>query len=454
MNKRGKLTGIVKMAVSLLLTFALVSGLMGTMSLAGVVISAKRRSSFFDNPEINRLLDENHAEVEKNGYAKLRIPRSVHKMKETVFSKNALEVGHALLEAGYQAYVVGGSTRDYIMGRKNVDADITTNATIEEQRELFGDALRTHEAVGRVFGGVSFPDEEVDLSTFQNIPKQYKDLPGVPPFDPDQLTGDSLLGDSFQRDLTLNAIYYDLSNGDLLDFHDGIYDIREGILDTMVDAGTELQSDPRVLLRAIRFKARFGLDFSDDLEKAIRENGREYVKNLDGYSAFSNVRKMMHAGYALNSYHLLTEYGLFESFYPSLRKAAGDEKYRAYIERALSYMDEQVNGSGKNASPELTVLVFLQPEILKRAEESNMRDALKSVLDEEEQVFDFGDARDKIIRTSLLAERMMHKPSRRFEDSVLKSGHFSDARMLLGMMALADERFKDQADYWEEKKIK
>ena len=175
-----------------------------------------------------------------------------------------------------------------------------------------------------------------------------------------------------------------------------------------------------------------GLKFYEDLFTEMRRLGMEPVITLSHYET---------------PLHLLTEYGLFESFYPSLRKAAGDEKYRAYIERALSYMDEQVNGSGKNASPELTVLVFLQPEILKRAEESNMRDALKSVLDEEEQVFDFGDARDKIIRTSLLAERMMHKPSRRFEDSVLKSGHFSDARMLLGMMALADERFKDQADY-------
>ena len=406
--------------------------------------------AFFQNDELNRLIDENHEKVLENGYSELRIPLDVHGIPMSVFSDNSLEVGRKLLEAGYSAYVIGGCTRDFIMGTDSVDIDITTNASIEQQRELFGDALVIHSSNGMDFGLVVFEDEGVDLATFQNIPAGYKGIPGVPEFDESQTTSDSPLADSFQRDLTLNAIYYDLSNGDLLDFHDGIYDIREGILDTMVDADTELKVDPRVLLRSIRFRARYGYNLSDRLDQAIREHGKEYAKEIRRYDAFNNIRKMMGAGYSVRAFNGLNDYDLTGTMYPPLKTLLEDDEAVSKLENTLAIMDEELNSTGKDGSWALTLLALLQPEIMRRSEESDPAAALQSVLDEQEQVFDLSRRRSEIEETYLLTNRLADPTSEFFSESIRTSDVFDDARILLCMRAIIDESYQKMAEFWSD----
>ena len=395
----------------------------------------------FDIEGIDKILDDNYAQVKENGYAELRIPLSTHGYTEDIISDRGREVGKKLLDNGYSAYVVGGCIRDLVLGKEVSDIDIVTDATLEQQEELFGDALGTHISNGRVFGYVTFPDEIVDLVTMQNIPASFAGLPGVPEFNPDSLISTSLLCDSFERDLTINAVYYDLSNGDLVDYHGGLHDIREGVLDTMVDADTELSCNPSVLIRALRFKARYDFDISERLDGAIREKGKEYVKTIDATTAFFNAAKMMNAGYSLECYHVLCDYKLLDSFYPPLSALVDDGEYADYLEKALTYMDSLHNDDSKTVSDTLALLVFLQPEIDRRALRKDFETALNEVLTEQETLYDLSSIRRDLTAVSLLEHDMelSYDPAREigrdqegYEDALLLYTIKEYAGMLVG----------------------
>ena len=408
----------------------------------------KAASSFFDSEEINRLIDENYTAVLENGYAELRIPLSVHGITEDVLTENSRQVGRTLLENGYKAYVVGGCIRDFIMGKESNDIDISTDATIEQQRALFGDALVTHDVGGMVFGYVQFPDEAVDLATFQNVPAPYAGLPGIPDFDVTTNTSDSEMLDSFQRDMTMNALYYDLSTGDIVDFHGGIHDIREGVINTMVDASIALPVRPRVTARAIRFKARYGFEFSESLDRVIRESGKELLQAMGSGDLYVNICQMMDAGYSLDCWHNLREYGLMDTVYPVLGELNGDPAYDAYLEKALAWMDQLRKETGENVSDYLALLVFIQPAIDRLATGADYEAALDSVLDEEAASLDIAKGRDRIREISLLEHDMEQAFSAAAENSIRSSEAFDEALALLNMKALSDETLAEAAGFW------
>lgn len=262
-------------------------------------------------------------------------------------------------------------------------------------------------AVG-FFDGVVFPDETVDLAAYQNVPAAYEGMAGLPAFDPSTDTSDSLLHDSFQRDLTMNAIYYDLSNGDLVDFHGGIRDIREHVLNTMVDSSAALKEDFRKGLRAMRFAARYGFALSDSLDKTLRTHGAEYLENTERADIASNVSKLMNAGYAVRSCGILREYGLLDEIYPPLIRLADNADYLDYLDRALAYLDEQ------------------------------------------ETSFDLSGLREGIEGMTLLAHDMEDLSSRFLKDAVRESEYFKDALALLNRKALTDPSLAKQAAFWRE----
>ena len=407
-------------------------------------------TGIFANEEINRMIDENYQRVQEEGYAELRIPMSLHGITDEMLTANSIEVGRKLMENGYEAYVVGGCIRDFILGTDSNDIDITTNATLEQQRAIFGDALETHWGGGRVFGGVIFPNELVDLATYQNIPAAFYGISGVPEFDPSSTTSDSLVADSFQRDLTMNAIYYDMSNGDLVDYHGGIHDLRDGVLNTMVDGSVKVQDDPRAILRAIRFKARFGFEFSDSLERAIREYGVAGISTMGRSDVVMNASKMMVGGYSSSAWRILADYGLLDALYPPLIRLADDEKYLNYLDKGLMYIDQLVNDSGEDVSEALALLAFLQPEIDRRAQRSGYETALCGVLDEQETSFILDRSRPDIECISLLAHDMEQLSSRFLKDAVRQSEYFEDARALLNIKAQTNSALAKQAEFWNE----
>lgn len=408
-------------------------------------------TSFFDNDAINRMIDENYKLVQENGYAELRIPRSLHGITEEALTPNSLEVGRKLIEHGCEAYAIGGCIRDYIMGTESNDVDIATNATIEQQREIFGDDLYLHFPGGMTFGRVRFPDEEVDLASYQTPSLAFYGLAGMPEFDPTATGNDSVLLDSFQRDLTMNAIYYDLTNGDLVDFHGGLYAIREHVIDTIVPAANAVNQDGRKLIRALRFKSRFGYELSDSLDRAIRKYGVAVVNRMRQADISNNINKMMEAGYASKSWRNLADYGLLDTVFPSLIRLVNDADYLNYLDKATAYMDDLHNEKGRKISDTLILLTFIQPEIDRRAQRSAYLTALSGVLDEQEMTFKISaQMRERLEGISVLAHDMEKISSQFLKSAVQESEYYEDALALLNMKALTNSELTTQAAFWNE----
>ena len=92
---------------------------------------SKTTEGFF-TAEINKLIDANYPDVVANGYAKLIIPKTMYKEGLFSFPTNAANDMKYMVDAGFKAYVNGGTVRDAILGKPSHDVDFSTNASIEQ----------------------------------------------------------------------------------------------------------------------------------------------------------------------------------------------------------------------------------------------------------------------------------------------------------------------------------
>ena len=146
-----------------------------------------------------------------------------------MISRNAHQVVETLQNAGFEAYVVGGSVRDLLLGLKPKDFDVATNAEPTEIKSLF----RRSRIIGRRFQivHVQFSRELIEVTTFRSnqdsdIKASKKNAPLRQQSKSGMLTRDNVFGsvtdDAERRDLTVNALYYDPSDNTIHDFTDGL----------------------------------------------------------------------------------------------------------------------------------------------------------------------------------------------------------------------------------------
>ncbi len=173
-----------------------------------------------------------------------------HKLGPGILDASALKVIEVLNTNGFQAYLVGGCVRDALCGVKPKDFDVATDAPLEAVTKLF----RRSRIVGRRFPivHVRFGRDLIEVSTFrQSISdKVVHDDRGM-------ILRDNAFGtlheDAFRRDFTVNALYYDPSNKEIIDFVGGVDDIKAKNIRFIGDTKTRLAEDPVRILRAIRF---------------------------------------------------------------------------------------------------------------------------------------------------------------------------------------------------------
>lgn len=168
-----------------------------------------------------------------------------------------------LMEAGFEAYVVGGCVRDSILGREPEDWDITTSARPEQTKELFRRTIDTGIQHGTIT--VMLDKEGFEVTTYR-IDGKYEDgrHPNEVLFTP------SLLEDLKRRDFTINAMAYNDQKG-LVDAFGGLEDIRQGIVRCVGDPQARFGEDALRIMRAIRFSAQLGYSIEDRTKEAIRK---------------------------------------------------------------------------------------------------------------------------------------------------------------------------------------
>lgn len=182
---------------------------------------------------------------------------------------NILDKGYniakILEDKGYKAYLVGGCVRDYILGRKINDVDITTDATPDQIQEVYKDYRKID--FGKKFGTIKilYDDEEFEITTFR-IEDDYKDNrhPSSVKFSKD------IDDDLKRRDFTINAMT--LRNKKIYDPFNGKADIDKKIIRAVGNPEERIKEDALRMLRAVRFSIQLGFDIEEELKIAIRNN--------------------------------------------------------------------------------------------------------------------------------------------------------------------------------------
>ncbi len=155
-----------------------------------------------------------------------------------------------VMDAGFEAYVVGGCVRDSILGRKPMDWDITTSARPEQIKGLFHRTIDTGLQHGTVT--VMLGEEGFEVTTYR-VDGEYEDgrHPKEVTFTP------NLEEDLKRRDFTINAMAYNEQRG-LIDLFGGIEDMESKIIRCVGKPGERFGEDALRMLRAIRFSAQLG----------------------------------------------------------------------------------------------------------------------------------------------------------------------------------------------------
>lgn len=166
-------------------------------------------------------------------------------------------------ENGYHLYMIGGTSRDLLLGFPSLDYDFVTDATPEQEKSFlppFSDAFAK-------FGSIKLKDEgiEIDITTMRKE-EGYVDFRH-----PSKITFiTSMEEDSLRRDFTVNALYLS-QNGTIFDFHDGMKDLENKVIRFIGDPYVRIQEDPLRILRARRFAKRLSFSIDPLSEKAIIE---------------------------------------------------------------------------------------------------------------------------------------------------------------------------------------
>ena len=175
-----------------------------------------------------------------------------------------------LMEAGYEAYAVGGCIRDSILGRKPGDWDITTSAKPMQVKELFSRTIDTGIQHGTVT--VMMNGEGFEVTTYR-VDGEYED--GRHP--KEVVFTASLLEDLKRRDFTINAMAYNEKDG-LVDAFSGIEDLEKKVIRCVGNPKERFEEDALRMMRAVRFAAQLGFSIEEETKEAITELAQNLAK--------------------------------------------------------------------------------------------------------------------------------------------------------------------------------
>ncbi len=249
----------------------------------------------------------------------------------------ALSVLKRLEDAGHEAYIVGGSVRDILLGKIPSDFDITTSARPNETEEVFSDLHMIETGLKHGTVTVVSDGEPYEITTFR-ADGEYKD--GRRP--ESVFYSDDLTTDLERRDLTVNAMAYSPKTG-LIDVFGGSEDLKNGVLRAVGDPERRFTEDALRILRALRFSAVYGFRIEDGTALAAKRLcGR--IALLSGERVFSELKKLICGDYAER---ILMEFPeIICEVLPELKPAVGFSQYNphhvydvyTHSVKALSYV--------------------------------------------------------------------------------------------------------------------
>jgi len=287
-----------------------------------------------------------------------------HRISNSHISPNAIKVINHLHDTGYEAYLVGGGVRDLLLDARPKDFDVATNATPEQIKKVF----RNGRIIGRRFRivHVRFGREIIEVTTFRDSHEAAEDA-DAKQSENGILLRDNVYGnlrtDAERRDFTVNALYYNPENGELLEFSSGLEDLRQRTIRIIGNPEDRYKEDPVRLLRAIRFAAKLGFTIEASTESPIRQHA-DYLAHIPPARLFEEVLKLFMSGSATATLTMLRDYHCLQYLFPSTDYCMehGKDIDRELILCATTNTDLRIR-QRKKVTPAFIYASFLWPAL-------------------------------------------------------------------------------------------
>lgn len=234
-----------------------------------------------------------------------------HGIDPRLIDSDAQYVVRRLKEAGFEAYIVGGSVRDLLTKNIPKDFDISTAARPEQIKSIFG---RNCLLIGRRFrlAHIRFGHKIIEVSTFRTGESEGE-----------LIVHDNQWGtpeqDVMRRDFTINGLFYDPANQTIIDYVGGWDDILKHTLRSIGDPVIRFKQDPVRMIRLLKFQARFGFSICPEAREALRICREELTKSSPA-RILEEIFRMLESGASFKFFHLLTDAGLMNLIFPSITR--------------------------------------------------------------------------------------------------------------------------------------
>lgn len=252
-----------------------------------------------------------------------------HLISNNLIDSDALQIIYRLRDANYTAYIVGGAVRDLLIGNKPKDFDIVTDATPSKIKRLF----RNSRIIGRRFRlvHVVFGTKIFEVSTFRS------NAEGSVGNDFGTIEQDVL-----RRDFSINALYYDPIQKQVIDYVGGVKDIRKHVLKPVIPMDSIFVEDPVRMLRAIKYSATTHAKMSFALRRKIR-NSAKLLSQVSPSRLTEELLKIINSGHAFDIISEAIDTDLFMYLQPSAASMMFENKEieTKYMEN-LKRLDENV----------------------------------------------------------------------------------------------------------------
>ena len=266
-----------------------------------------------------------------------------------------------LQDEGYEAYIVGGSVRDLLLGRNPKDFDVATDAIPEEVKTVFPRAR----LIGRRFrlAHVRLGGTLIEVATFRGPQDGEEDdhIHHSGRILRDNVWG-SLEEDAVRRDFTMNALFLDPVSGDIQDFVGGYKDLMQRKLRLIGDPSTRYREDPVRLLRAARFVAKLGVELGDETAKPVADLAH-LLNGIPPARLFEEVCKLFMTGHAARTMEALQRFHLTRALFPVMKPQgkSGKAKVGIVLDSALKNTDKRVAEEKPVTPAFLFAALFWQP---------------------------------------------------------------------------------------------
>jgi len=221
----------------------------------------------------------------------------------------AIEFLNIIEDNGYKAYIVGGYVRDYLLKKESKDIDITTNATPKQIKKIFSNIIVKKSTLqNNDYGSVTINYKNIlfEVTTFR------KDLNYIDNRHPASIKYvDDLETDLRRRDFTINAICMD-KNGQIIDLLNGVPDLKNKSIKTILDSKKSFKDDALRILRAIRFSCTLNFKLNDEIIEAIEIN-KKYLKNISYERKKIELDKIFASSHAREGIQLIQKLNLEKS---------------------------------------------------------------------------------------------------------------------------------------------